>query len=138
MPTDIWVPHGNKFRTDASSFITRNGTDDTLTFEATAANGSKILDCRCNVTDETYVVHFMTAGTRPTQSKFGYCPHARPHPPRRPRRGRSRADAPAARAHQRRPRPAVAPAAAGTHVVRSRGVHWTIGAEGQMRARAAA
>ena len=31
-----------------------------------------------------------------------------------------------------------APAAADTHVVRSRGVHWTIGAEGQMRARAAA
>ena len=77
MPTDIWVPHGNKFRTDASSFITRNGTDDTLTFEATAANGSKLLMLPLrDVTDETYVVHFMTAGTRPTQPKFGYCPHS--------------------------------------------------------------
>ena len=36
------------------------------------------------------------------------------------------------------PDPPSAPAAADTHVVRSRGVHWTIGAEGQMRARAAA
>ena len=138
MPTDIWVPHGNKFRTDASSFITRNGTDATLTFEATAANGSKILMLPLrDVTDETYVVHFMTAGTRPTQPKFGYCPHSDLTRPGGAPWEKEKDDGDNELINGD-PDPPSAPAAADTHVVRSRGVHWTIGAEGQMRARAAA
>ena len=138
MPTDIWVPHGNKFRTDASSFITRNGTDATLTFEATAANGSKILMLPLrDVTDETYVVHFMTAGTRPTQPKFGYCPHSDLTRPGGAPWEKQKDDGDNELINGD-PDPPSAPAAADTHVVRSRGVHWTIGAEGQMRARVAA
>ena len=138
MPTDIWVPHGNKFRTDASSFIKRNGTDATLTFEATAANGSKILMLPLrDVTDETYVVHLMTAGTRPTQPKFGYCPHSDLTRPGGAPWEKEKDDGDNELINGD-PDPPSAPAAADTHVVRSRGVHWTIGAEGQMRARAAA
>ena len=74
--TDIFVPKGDAFKADPSSFIERNSTT-ALDFEATASDGSKMrMMALRDVMDEQYVVYFMTAGTKPPQPSVVYCPHS--------------------------------------------------------------
>ena len=83
--SDIFVPKGDRFQADPSTFITRNSST-ALEFEATAANGTKLKMMPLNeVMLEPYVVYFMTAGTKPPQPSVHYCPHsANPAPPANP------------------------------------------------------
>lgn len=72
--SDIFVP---KSRADEpASFITRNSTES-LEFEATAKDGSKMRMLAVHsVMLEKYVVYFMTAGTKPPQPPWHYCPRS--------------------------------------------------------------
>ena len=74
--TDIFVPAGAA--TDPTSFIQRNASvAGRLEFVATAKDGStmRMMPIR-DVMDETYVVYFYTAGTKPPQPAVHYCPHS--------------------------------------------------------------
>jgi len=103
--TDIFVPHGNAFRANPSSFIHRNSST-ALEFEALAADGTKIRMIPLkDVMDEKYVVYFMTAGTRPAQPPNPYCPH-------------SHSESENTQEHEFPPAPAPA--------LKSKGAHWRV------------
>ena len=117
MPTDIWEAPRQQIPHRRVVVHKRNGTDATLTFEATAANGSKILMLPLPVTDETYVVHFMTAVHATAEKLTNWRTRTSPAPAAR--RGRSKDDgdnesangdpdppsAPSRRRHARRAQP---------------------------------
>ena len=82
MTTDLFVPEGDDFRTDPSSFITRRPSSraGALEFEARGSiNESKTTIAMVplrDVRDEQFVTYFMTAGTKPPQPAVHYCPHS--------------------------------------------------------------
>lgn len=126
--SDIFVPAGSSFKTNPSTFITRNSSSE-LSFSALAADGSSVrMIPLAHVMEEQYVVYFFTAGTKPPQPKNGYCPHSQhanhDH-------GEEEAALISAGAPPAVP-PAASPAAAETDLIESRGVQWRLDAEGRV------
>jgi len=74
--TDIFVPKGEQFKSNPETFIQRT-SDSALEFQATSKNGTAMRMIPLHdVMLESYVVYFMTAGTKPPQPRNGYCPHS--------------------------------------------------------------
>merc|ERR1711920_682417 len=58
------------------TFIQRT-SDTALEFQATSSSGATMRMIPLHdVMTESYVVYFMTAGTKPPQPRHGYCPHS--------------------------------------------------------------
>ena len=126
LQTDIFVPRGGTAaaRADPSTFIVRNSSaGEPLEFAATSASGEtiKMIPLR-DVTDERYVVYFMTAGTKPPQPTLGYCPHSA---------GAASSAEPIVEDFDEQSfvsagPPSLPPSAASTDVIHSRGVTWAV------------